>query len=124
MDFEQIKQQAEGLEKVAAELYRDDLRIRMLINSSVGMARDIEGPIDPEKAERDAADLALRACSLLAARILQEDAELRLARSERDRYRKLAEDTLAMTPRPMFVQISALNESPRFVEQVRRDQRP
>lgn len=105
MDFEQIKQQAEGIEAAAVELYRYDLRIRMLIDSSVGMARHIEGPIDPEEAERDAADLALRACSLLAARILTEDAELRNARAERDHYRRLAEDSLLCSPRPMFLAV-------------------
>lgn len=122
MDFEQARQTAEGIQNAAKELYRKDARVRVLIDSSVSMARHIEGPVDPEKAERDAHYLAQRACALLAARIFHEDAELAAMREERDRYRKLAVDTLATTPKPMFMPVSGVNEFPNFVKQVRSDQ--
>lgn len=116
MSFEEERKHIEAIER-AAELYRYDPRIRALIDSSIMHARQSEGRIDPEDADRDANELATLACALLAARILHEDAELRNTRAERDHYRNTALDTLSLTPRPMMVP----NEFLSFVKQARKD---
>lgn len=102
MDYEQANQYREAIEKAATELYRNDIRTRQLIDSCVGMGRADVGPIDPGRAERDAADIAIRACALLAARIFYEVGELKAARAERDHYKKAAEESLHLSPPRQF----------------------
>lgn len=97
------KERFEAILANADKLYQDDRRIRMLVDSSYATARDELGPIDPERADRDARDLALRALTILASRIFTEDAELQALRGERNRYRQLAEDAITFIPGPCFV---------------------
>ena len=104
MDFGKVKAYVASIEKAATELYRDDARIRQMIDSCVHHALSKEGSrIDDHKDQEKAANAALWACSLLAARILTEDAELYHTRLERDHYKKLAMDGLFFSGPQMFV---------------------
>lgn len=87
--------------KKAAHQFRNDARFRALVDSTVHEAFTEHGRIDPERAERDAHEIATWAAALLLARIYEQDAELRATREERDNYRALAENAFASTPSPM-----------------------
>lgn len=120
MDFEQAEQYREVIEKAARDLYRNDIRVRQLVDSSVAVAGEDAGSADPGYEREHAYSIAQRACALLAARILHEDAELMVARAQRDHYKKLAEAAFTLPP-SMFVPVHAVNEFPKFIEQVRED---
>jgi hypothetical protein len=103
-DFETARQSAKVIIENAYELARKDRRVRMLIDSSVVNARGELGRyIDPENADEEAFRLAERACAILASRILTEDAELHAMRIERDRYKRLAEESLMARPSPSVI---------------------
>jgi hypothetical protein len=74
----------------ALDEYHRDMRFRAIVLSAVREARDKWGPIDPERAERDACELAELACVLALKRAFDNDAELTAARTERNQYRALA----------------------------------
>lgn len=104
MDFAEVQRTAEAVMTNATELYRKDVRIRAMIDSAVHAARGEFGRyIDPERADKEALDLALRACAILASRIYTEDAEINSLRWERDRYKQLAEQSLRLAPSPPLV---------------------
>lgn len=89
--------------KRAAEMYELDPRFRALTQSCVAMARGEQGPVDHERPEQDAYEIAVRACMLLLARVYTEDAELVAIRAERDHYRRLAEKSLMLRPMPQII---------------------
>jgi hypothetical protein len=99
MEYEQARESAGAAIKAPRELYERDVRVRALVQSCAAFAQQEFGRVDPEKADRDANEIATRACMLLAGRIYTEDAEIVALRYERDQYRKLAEDTLLGLPR-------------------------
>lgn len=104
MSFAEATQRVEAVVTNATELYRKDARIRMLVDSAVHAARgELGRHIDPERADKEALDMALRACAILASRIYTEDAEINVLRHERDQYHKLAEESIILRPHQPFV---------------------
>ncbi len=89
---------AEETMRDAAKTFEREARVRMIVKSAVAEARHGFGPIDPERAERDATELAMRAAAVTAHRIYNEDAELRALRYERDHYKAIAEQTVRAFP--------------------------
>jgi hypothetical protein len=69
----------------------------MLAMSCVAYAMQEYGPIDPERAERAAHDIANLATGLLVSRLYLEDSELREMKEENERLRELAFNTLRTT---------------------------
>jgi hypothetical protein len=101
-EYEDVGERLAALQKAAKE-YRTDPRFRMMVDSCISLARQDHGLIDPEKAERDAHEVATLATALLLARIYHEDAEIRALRAERDQYRKIAEEALLCSPAPSIL---------------------
>lgn len=100
-------------EALAFDRYKNDIRFRQMAQAMVYNAMYEHGPVDPEKAERDAHDIALTACVNMLELVYQEDAELGRLRMERDRYRKAVETYVVSTPLPMFLrQPEPLAEQP------------
>jgi hypothetical protein len=98
-----IRQYVDTISAGATRLYQNDVRMRHLIDSCVANAlQDASREGDEHNYMRTAHDVARKACALLAARILEDDAELKATRAERDRYRQLAEETLRVFPSPQF----------------------
>jgi hypothetical protein len=87
----------------AMELHERDARARALAASCVAYAIQEYGPIDPEKASSAAHYIASLATNLLVSRIYLEDTELRELKEEVERYKQLAFDTVARTPRPLVI---------------------
>lgn len=78
----------------AMQSFDKDARFRALAMSSVARAQNDFGRVNPENADRDANEIALRATALLLQQIFENDAELFAARTERDHYKKLTESAL------------------------------
>ena len=93
----------EALTKTAMQLWERDNRFRMIVQSSVVAAMDKHGRVDPERADREAHDIALEAGILIATQILEGDAELKAARMERDHYKALAERAIRLSPSPPMI---------------------
>ena len=98
LTFDSAKRHAEHIDKTAMEIWQRDRRLHAIVLSSVASAMQEHGPVDPERADRDAHDIALKAALLAVTRIVEEDAELKHARMERDAFRKLAEETISLSP--------------------------
>lgn len=90
--------------------YRKDVRARALVMQAVATAMRDFGPVDPERADQDAHDIALRATAHLIGMIYESDAELFAAHAERDHYKALAERALMLTPSPPFVLKTDVNK--------------
>ena len=95
-DFAFLRAQATAL--AARKRYKIDLRFRSMVQSVVGQTRKELGRINPDRAERDATELALQSCALLIETIFQNDAELNALRHQVDAFRKMAEDALRLSP--------------------------
>ncbi len=93
----------EALNLTAMRLWERDNRFRMIVQSSVVAAMSKHGPVDPDRADREAHAIALEAGILIATQILEGDAELKVARMERDHYKALAERALRLSPSPMMI---------------------
>jgi hypothetical protein len=103
-DLRTATEQMEADWKRARESYDKDSRFRMLAMSCVSRVMSDHGPVDPERADREAHDIALAATALLLQRIYEDDAELRATREERDRYKQLAEKAFLVSPiTPIFL---------------------
>lgn len=61
-----------------------DARMRALAQSCVAFAMQEHGPIDPERAQSEAHDVASLAAHLLVSRIYTEDSELRDLKEENE----------------------------------------
>jgi hypothetical protein len=81
----------------AMDLHRKDARARSLAMSCVAYAMQEYGPINPEKANSAAHDIAALATNLLVSRLYLEDVELRELKEENERLRELALNTLRTT---------------------------
>lgn len=81
----------------AMELHEKDARARVLAMSCVAYAMQEYGPIDPERAERAAHDIASLAANLLCSRFYLEDVELRELKEENERLKELAFNTVRTT---------------------------
>jgi hypothetical protein len=80
-----------------------DARMRALAQSCVALAMQEYGPVDPERADRDAHDIASLAAHLLVSRIYTEDSELRGLKEENERLRQMAFETARTTPPKLVV---------------------
>lgn len=90
-------------EKTASERYREDARFNAIVQSIVSRVMKERGPVDPERADRDAYEIAIRVAAMVLETIFQEDAELNAQRELAERYKKIAEDALMFAPPPMFI---------------------
>lgn len=86
----------------AIDAYTREARFAVLVREVVARAMRDYGPIDPE-ASRAAHDIALDAAAILLKAIYEEDGELAAQKEIADRYRKLAEEALAVAPPKLFV---------------------
>jgi hypothetical protein len=75
-----------------------DARMRMLAQACVAFAMQERGPVDPERADRDAHDIASLAAHLLVSRIYVEDTELRQLKEENERLRDQIFEAARTTP--------------------------
>lgn len=98
-DYERAKAQVERIAASATDLMQRDMRVRMLVDSSVKFAADEHGPIDPEDAAEVAHHIARRAAAILYARVYDEDGELRGLTAERDAYRERTLELCNFMPR-------------------------
>jgi hypothetical protein len=99
------------MEKTALEAYQHDQRFRATCISAVAEAMHhaqeiLRGP--DEIREREVYEIALHACVLALKRAFDNDAELTVARIERDRYKTLALHGLDLRAFPAFISTDAL----------------
>jgi hypothetical protein len=103
MEYETATEQLQRLQRSAWEIWQRDNRVRMMIQSAVAIAQNDFGPIDPDEANRAANDIATRACMLIAAQILDGDAELKALREQNAKLQELAMNGLSLTAMPMLL---------------------
>lgn len=101
----------ERLHRDAVEAYHRDQRFRSIVQQIVAYALNKHGPVDPERADREAHDIAQDVCAMLLRAIYEEDAELRAVGAERDRFRKIAEDALGLMPPRLFIPKPAAHDT-------------
>lgn len=82
--------------------YQHDVIFHQHVQQVVAFAMQKHGPIDPEEAELAAYEIAMEVAALLLKTVYEEDSEVRMLAAERDRFRKLAEEALAVRPPPMY----------------------
>lgn len=93
----------------ALRLSEKDARIRALIYATVAFVLNDHGPVDPERADREAHDIALATATILAKRIYDGDAELHALRAERDLYKDITERGLMLSRPALIVATSPLS---------------
>jgi hypothetical protein len=86
--------------KTATDLYRRDARFHALAMSVAADVVNEFGPVDPENADRDVGEIAIRTAARMLAYVYTEDAEIMALKAERDTYKKLAEESLSLSPGP------------------------
>lgn len=87
--------------KTAAEMFKNDSRFRVLVQSCVtGAMQSHRFRSDSTIGKDDVYDVALNAAAVLLKRIYLEDAELAAMRYERDTYRDSLAKMSAMVPLP------------------------
>lgn len=87
-------------EIAARRRYQSDLRFRGVAQSIVARVMQAHGPVDPERADLEASNIALDVCVMLLETVFREDAELGAMRAERDHFKVLAEQALRRSPMP------------------------
>jgi hypothetical protein len=88
----------------AMDQFQRDRRFQMIAQSCAAFALEAHGPVDPERADQEAHDIALAATVMLLQRVYTEDAELLTLRLERDHYKELVEEVLVLIPpRPQLI---------------------
>jgi hypothetical protein len=92
----------EAMER-AYKLGRTEARARALVDSAVAHSMRNRGEPDERDFERYAYDIATDAAIMLLQHIYDDDAELKAARAERDRYKELEQALLSVSPR-LFIQ--------------------
>lgn len=83
--------------------YRSEQRFAAQVQQIVAYALNRHGPINPDRAERDAYDIAMTATAMLLRTILEDDAELRAMKQQVNAYRKMAERSIALSPVPLVI---------------------
>lgn len=91
----------------AIKSFENDARFRAIAYSVVARAMADHGPVDPERADADAHDIALKVAVLIQQQILDGDAELVATRAERDAYKKLALEINTLSVRLPSIAIPA-----------------
>lgn len=88
----------------ARERYEKDQRFRVIAQSVAARVMQDHlrerGQIDPDCAEEEAGDIALKVAVIMLETIFQNDAELNAQREMADRYRSIAESTVRLSVKP------------------------
>lgn len=92
----------DALKERAIDAYRKDRRFHATAQSIVAHVMREHGRVDPERADREASDIALDACALLLKTIYENDEEISRLVQERDIYKGFAEQSAGITPMPMI----------------------
>jgi hypothetical protein len=100
MEYETATEQLMRLQRSAWEIWQRDNRYRAMVQSAVHIAREEFGSFDPDEAERAANDIATRACLLIAAQILEGDAELKHLREMNAKLQETVLKGLSLTAMP------------------------
>jgi len=98
IDYETATAQVERINAEAVRLRQQDLRARHIADAAVREAMH-----KGRRTDRDVADIATHAVMLALAMVYDQDGDLKVARAERDHFRKLAEDVMALSPSPLFI---------------------
>ena len=92
--------------EAALRVRETDIRLRAIIDSTVAeVMQDNSEMVDGRPLrKRDLHHLLTEAVTLALVRTYESDAELKMLRTERDHYRKIAEETLSLSPpRPIII---------------------
>jgi hypothetical protein len=100
--------QLQAIHRKAVERYRKDARFAHIVKSIVAKVMSDHGPVGPDRADREAYDIAERVAAMVLESLYHEDQELGHQRALADHWQKLAEDTLALSPRPPVIFPSSL----------------
>lgn len=92
----------EALRKRSVSAYRASMRFHAMTQAIVARVLQDHGPIDPERAEREACDIATATAAMVLQMVYEDDAELRNQKAEAERYRQLAEDAIVTHNKPPF----------------------
>ena len=87
----------------AIDSYQNEARFRALAQSIVARVTSEHGPVDPERADAEAHEIAVKVAVLMLQQIYDEDAELNALRVERDAYKNAALKYAEMAPLRPFV---------------------
>lgn len=98
MDFDTAKRQHDATMKTATQIMREDLLLRRIVEASVYEAIQNFGRVDPERADSDAFDIAIKAAAIAVARMMNEGDGLAALIAERDAYKAAALRFSALTP--------------------------
>jgi hypothetical protein len=89
--------------EISRQLWERDARFHALALSAVAKALRKHGPIDPERAEREAHDIAIDAVVNVLASVYTDDAEISALRMERDAYKEQALKFATLGPLPPII---------------------
>ncbi len=104
MGYDAAKRQHDATMKTATQIMREDVLLRRIVEASVYAAIQDFGRVDPERADSDALDIAIKATAIAVARMMNEGDGLAAIKAERDAYKKAYEALSVTTPlRPMLV---------------------
>lgn len=84
--------------KAARKKYDNDARFRAMALMSVARAMDNHGPIDPERVEAAAHNIALEACVLALSQAFDNDMELTEARAMIEKLKGLVLEAAYLRP--------------------------
>jgi hypothetical protein len=97
----------------ASERYRRDHRFHAIAQSVVTSVLREHGPVDPERADRDAYDIAIKVAAMVLETVFRDDAELNAQRAIADQYKKLALESLGFRPMPPLIAPTTKKEGER-----------
>lgn len=84
--------------------YMRDVHFRHHVQAITARVMQDHGPVDPEKADRDAYEIALRVATTMLETMYAEDGRLAQLRRETDDLRRLIEKQVSWSMLPMFMQ--------------------
>lgn len=103
----------ESLSRRSVDAYRKSAPFARRVDAIVAHAMQENGPIDPDRAERDAHRIAQAVAAMLLQAIYEDDNELRNLKAERDAMFKLAEDaSLAFYKPPLMMKSLGVGADP------------
>lgn len=109
MNYLDAMHSIDGVADAEAKLKEAMLRMhqdpcwRAVIMSCVACAMNDRGPVDPERADRDAHDIAIEAVTRALAMLIEGDSALKTLQAERDHYRDMAIHMAHLAPPPRFI---------------------